>query len=288
MTRFAQSYKSALPVARRKGCAYCMIVCLFLAACVGCTVKEDREPCPCYLDLDYTAILSGDLLDGQAGNVDAVVYLPSSEYPSTFRLAACPDINENVVDKGLARVVSVLHNRPLREMLVKGPRVTWDEGNEIDSVYVHSSDVDCRGEEAYCLLEPHKQFHTISFTDEFGGEALRTYNMVIKGSTCGFNADDFSAIEGPYLYTVQEYDRNGGVSVRVPRQIYDDLRLEFWTKEDYRRVFTCPVGQYLRATGYDKDAIDLCDFEVKVNFRDALVYVRVADWEDEYVFALFK
>ena len=259
-----------------------------MAVLVGCSVKEDREPCPCYLDLDYTGILSSDLLDGQAGNVDACVYLPASEYQTVFRLSACPDLNENVVEKGFARVVSVVHNRPLREFLARGTRVTWEEGNQIDSVFVHSSDVDCRGEEAYCLLEPHKQFHTIFFTDEFGGEALRTYNMVIKGSTCGFNADDFSAIEGPYLYTVQEYDRDGGVSVRVPRQIHDDLRLEFWTKDDYRRVFTCPVGQYLKATGYDKDAVDLCDFDIKVNFRDALVYVRVADWEDEYVFALFK
>lgn len=276
-----------IKVTRFVGFFGCVCIALLTGA-AGCSVKEDREPCPCYLDVDYTEVLSTRPLDGQPGNVDVGVYLPTAEYPTTFRLEACPDINENVVDKGIARVIGVVHNRPLRAFLEHGTAVTWEEGNQIDSVYVHTTDVDCRGEEAYCLLQPHKQFHTIFFSDEFGGEALRTYNMVIKGSTCGFNAEDFSAIPGAYLYTVQEYDRDGGISVRVPRQINDDLRLEFWTKDDYRKVFTCPVGQYLKATGYDKDAVDLCDFDIKVNFRDALVYVRVADWEDEYVFKLYK
>jgi len=259
---------------------------------VGCTIKEDRMPCPCYLDIDYTNVLDANYYNKRPGLVEASLFTPVGEEVnySQFLLKDCPVLNENVVKRTMAQVVGVVHNQPTKEYLGKGSAITWAAGNEIDSIYVHSSQVDCTGEEAYCLLEPHKQFHTLFFTDEFGGDALREYNLVIVGSTCGFDAaaPGFEAIEGRYLYTVQEYDRDGGISVRVPRQLYDDLRLEFWTKDDYRKVFVAPVGQYMKATGYDKNAIDLVDFEIRINFRQAQVFVRVADWNDELMFVLYE
>ena len=267
----------------------CLLFLLPIFLFQGCTVKEDREPCPCYLDIDYSKVLAEKPLGKHPGLVETALFIPEEECWTAFKLAECPTLNENVTPRGMARVVGVVHNRPLKEFLVPGPVFTWDRGNEIDSIYVHTSTVDCTGEEAYCLLEPHKQFHTIFFDDEFQGAALREYNLVVVGSTCGFDSstDRFEAVEGPYLYTVQEYDRDGGISVRVPRQLYDDLRLEFWTKDDYRRVFVAPIGQYMKATGYDKEALDLVDFDIKINFRDALVYVRVADWDDELMFVLY-
>lgn len=269
----------------------CGVVPALLALVASCTVKEDREPCPCYLDIDYSVVLESKYYGRQPGNVEASLFVPAGEVNYTnFRLAECPVLNENVVERSTPRVVGVVHNRPAKELLGHGSVITWKKGNEIDSVYVHASDVDCTGEEAYCLLEPHKQFHTIYFNDELDGAALREYNMVVVGSTCGFDAaaPDFEAIEGEYLYTVQEYDRDGLISVRVPRQLHDDLRLELWTKDDYRRVFVVPIGQYMKATGYDKAAPDLGDFEIRVNFRQALVYVRVADWKDELMFVMYE
>ncbi len=268
----------------------CLIIAALLFISGGCTVKEDREPCPCYLDVDYTAVLGAQYYGKKVpGKVEVALFTPAEQNYTSFALADCPDINENVVQRNMARVVGLVHNRPLRDYLANGSAITWARGNEIDSVYVHASLVDCTGELAYCLLEPHKQFHTLFFHDQFEGASLREYNMVVVGSTCGFdvNEENFEAIEGDYLYTVQEYDRDGGISVRVPRQIHDDLRLEFWTKDDYRRVFVAPIGQYMKATGYDKEAIDLVDFDITINFRDAQVFVRVADWKDEWMFPLF-
>lgn len=260
-----------------------------LAICgASCSVLEDRRPCPCYLDVDYTEILTSKPLDGKPGKVDVVAYLPTREYPSAFTLSDCPDINENAVERGQATVVGIVHNRPLETFLKTGARTVWEPGNQIDSVFVHSSTVDCSGEEAYCLLHPHKRFHTIHFSDGRGGEVLRTWNMVVRGTTCGFDAVDFSTIDGEYLYTIQEYDADGGVSVRVPQQREDDLLLEFWSKEDYRKVFSFPVGRYMAATGYDRRAADLCDFDIRIDFRENLAYVRVADWVDEWIFSIYE
>lgn len=269
----------------------CLTIAALMFIPVGCTVKEDREPCPCYLDVDYANVLAAGYYGSKvSGRVEVSLFAPQRENYSAFGLQECPSVHENVVNRGKPIVVGVVHNRPLREFLGRGSVLTWESGNEIDSVYVHSSLVDCTGEVAYCLLEPHKQFHTLFFHDQLGGQLLREYNMVVVGSTCGFDSasETFEAVEGEYLYTVQEYDSDGGVSVRVPRQVSDDLRLEFWTKDDYRRVFVSPIGQYMAATGYDRDALDLQDFDITISFREATVFVRVAGWKDEWMFPLFE
>ena len=260
---------------------------ILLLAATGCTVLEDRLPCPCYLDIDYREVLSAAWPADWEGCVDVTLYAPPPVWTENRRMADCPDIEEVAVDKAQVRVVSLVHNRPLREFLSAGTAVTYEAGNQIDSLYVHTETVDCTGEEACSVLRPHKQFSTLFFTDEAGGDICRSYNLVIRGSTCGFDAADFTAIDGAYLYTVQENDGAGRISVRIPRQRRSDLVLEFWDKDDHTRRFTSPVGLYLFAAGYDPDAIDLQDYTIRIDFRQALLYLRVSDWETERVFALY-
>lgn len=268
------------------------LIMFFLAAwaACSCSVLEDREQCPCYLDVDYSGILDGRPLGGQSAGFNVTVYNPSPVDEAVYSPETAPRIDSIRIRKSMAKVVGVFHNRPGRMFLSGGTRVTWEEGNQMDSVYVHSTDVDCTGEEAYCLLEAHKQFSTLTFLDGTGGSELRKYNMVVRGATCGFDAADFTkALDGPYLCDVQEDDGRGNILVRVPRQKDDSLVLEFWTKDSLKRkLYTCPVGAYMMAAGYDGRMADLQDFVIRIDFRSALVYIRVADWEDEYVYALYK
>ena len=94
-------------------------------------------------------------------------------------------------------------------------------------------------------------------------------------------------LDGDYLYTIQEDDGTGRISVRIPRQKQADLLLEFWDKDDHLKRFSTPIGLYLFAAGYDPDALDLSDYEIHIDFRQALLYLRVADWTETRVFALY-
>ena len=265
---------------------------LFIAlvySTIGCTVLEDREPCPCYLDVDYTDILAGRPLDAQPAAFDVTVYNPSVADAAVYSPEDAPQVDEVRIRKSMARVVGVFHNRPVRNFLQDGTKVTWERGNQMDSVFVHSTEVDCTGEDAYCLLEAHKQFSTLTFVDAEGQSELEKYNLVVRGNTCGFDAADFLApIDGEYLADVQE-DGTGAQHVRVPRQKDASLVLEFWTKDaQKRKLFSSPIGSYIFSMGYDKEALDLPDYTIRIDFRNMLMYIRVADWEDEYIYALFK
>jgi hypothetical protein len=261
--------------------------CLLLCAGIGCTVREDRLPCPCYLDLDYRELLAAPPPADSAVRVDVVLYDPDCRWTAQHALDECPDLEEVSVEKAELQVVALVHDKPWREHLVQGTRICYDPGNEMEALYVHSERVDCTGEEACSVIRTHKQFSTLTFTDEADGALCRLYNMVVRGTTCGFDAADFSAVDGDYLYTIQEDDGQGRIRVRIPRQKRSDLLLEFWEKDRHRLLFSCPVGIYLFAAGYDPDALDLPDFSFRIDFRAALIYLRVAPWKDEYIYKLY-
>lgn len=264
-----------------------MLASAVVLASGGCSVLEDREPCPCYLDIDYREVLSSDLSQEAQRKIEAGLFDLELCWTTHHPLPECPPVEEVSVEKARLLSVAVVHDHPFRVYLNGGTQVRYEPGNQMDALYVHSKEVDCTAEEARCVIQPHKQFSTLRFTDEAGGGLCRQYNMVIRGTTCGFDAADFSAIDGPYLYTVQEDDGQGQVCVRIPRQKEGDLLLEFWDKEDHLKRFTCPVGLYLFAAGYDPQAADLQDYDIRIDFRSGLLYLRVADWEDEYLYSLY-
>ena len=265
-----------------------MLTSAVLLAGSSCSVLEDRVSCPCYLDIDYREVLSAGFAEEPERKVEVGLFDAALCWTADHPLETCPDQEEVSVDKARLRAVAVVHDHPFRSYLEEGLKISYEAGNQMDALYVHSEEVDCTDEEARCVLRPHKQFSTLTFTDEADGELCRRYNMVIRGTTCGFDAFDFSALEGAYLYTVQEDDGQGEVRVRIPRQKRGDLLLEFWDKDDHLRRFTCPIGLYLFAAGYDPDALDLQDYELRIDFRAGLLYLRVADWEDEYLYSLYE
>ena len=262
--------------------------CFLLCAGIGCTVREDRLPCPCYLDIDYRTLLATATAVGAGGQIDLLLQDDGHQWRTQHPLEECPDLEEISVDKNRLQVIALVHDKPWMDFLAEDTRVTYEPGNEIDALYACTDWVDCQEEEACCVLQPHKQFSTLQFTDEADGALCRRYNMVIRGTTCGFDAADLSAVEGDYLYPVQEDDGQGRICVRIPRQVRSDLQLEFWEKDRQRLLFSCPVGLYLFAAGYDPAAADLPDFSLRIDFRDALLYLRIADWKDEYIYSLYE
>ena len=264
-----------------------MLCCLGLWLGVACTVREDRGDCPCYVDVDYRQVLRTTRSGDASGLVEVAFFNPDRNWTTSHALGSCPEVEEVPVDKGSLRVVAVLHDQPRQKYLTNGTVITYAAGNEIDPLYVHTELLDCTEETTRCTLQPHKQFTTLTFTDEQDGALCRQYHLVVRGTTCGLDAADLSAVEGPYLYTVQESDGTGAIRVRIPRQLRDDLLLEFWEKREQRLLFTCPVGLYLFAAGYNPDAEDLPDYDLRIDFRQALVYLRIADWTEETIYSLY-
>lgn len=261
--------------------------CLLLCSCVGCTVRENRLVCPCALGIDYRPLLVAPAFDREVGRVDVALYGPDRCWSACHPLQQCPEVEEVLVDKAGLRLVALMYGRPWQDFLAEGTRVVCAPGQEMAALYAHSVLMDCTVEEVNCVLHPRKQFSTLTITDEADGELCRRYDMAVRGTTCGFDATDCSAIEGPYRCPVQNVDSAGRSCVRIPRQLRGDLLLDFSEKGTETPLFSCPIGAYLFATGYDPTAEDLTDYTLKIDFREALLYLAVADWKDEYIYSLY-
>ena len=253
----------------------------------GCSVREDRLSCPCYLDIDYRIVLSAGREGFSPGAVDVSVYAPDSVWRRKHPLSSCPETDEVVVRRDSVRVIALLGGTSSPGFPASGTRMTYGTGKQIDSLYVHTEQVDCSGEEARALLHPRKQFSTLSFSDGEDGERFRQFDWVLQGTTCGLDLADLSAVEGDYSVQPVEIAGTGGFQVRIPRQVRPDLVIAFRSRAHPLNRFVCPVGRHLFEAGYDPAAPDLPDYDLRIDFRQALVYLRIADWTEETIYSLY-
>ena len=258
-----------------------------LALLPACSVREDRLSCPCYLDIDYRDVLAGGWESLSRGTVDVSVYASDSLWRRNHPLALCPETEEVTVGRDSVRVIALLCGLSAPGFPVSGTRILCGPDRQIDSLYVHTEKVDCSGEEARCLLQPHKQFSTLTFTDGEDGARFRQYDWTLRGTTCGLDLADLSAVDGDYAVFVAEDALTGCFRARIPRQPRPDLVLEFRSRAHPLNRFVCPVGRYLFAAGYDPAAADLPDYELRIDFHQALLGIRVRGWEEEHVYSLY-
>ena len=260
----------------------------FLAlALAGCSVLEDRLPCPCYLDIDYRKVLLGGWGSFPGAVISVSAYAPDSIWRAKHSLVSCPETEELTVGRDSIRVIALVHSGLLSSLPLYGWLIACLPERQIDSLFVYTETVDCNGEEARAVVVPHKQFSTLSFCDGEDGALLRQYDLVVQGTTSGFDLTDLSAVEGSYVVRVDEAPGSGCFPVRIPRQLRPDLMLAFRSRNNPQDRFTCPVGRYLFEAGYDPEAVDLPDYELRIDLRNALIGIRVRGWEDEYVHSLY-
>ena len=115
---------------------------ILLLAATGCTVLEDRLPCPCYLDIDYREVLSAAWPADWEGCVDVTLYAPPPVWTENRRMADCPDIEEVAVDKaqGMVPVQQLLKadEPPVGQILL----VTQTPGRGMGHDDIHAAGAD--------------------------------------------------------------------------------------------------------------------------------------------------
>ena len=63
----------------------------------------------------------------------------------------------------------------------------------------------------------------------------------------------------------------------LPRQIDNSLLLDIISDDDRRRTFA--IGNYIEASGYDWDSMDLKDITLDIDYARTDVTFRIGAWE---------
>ena len=245
----------------------------FLAAVLllgeACSVKEDRSPCPCQLD-----ILLKDCYP-------EVKELTLSAWNSGQVFVRAIPVNEGgkyhcEVPRGFVRLTALSGVR--LEDMAEG-KMILPKGSACDSLWTYTSEVDCRGETALAGVRLRQQFATVHLSivkTEDDGEQY-PYQLVLKSAVNGVTIPYCQPNDGDWSRPLVAED-DGVYLFRVPRQKDGSMVLDMVLKGE--KVESYPVGKHILLSGYDWTKEKLEDIYIGLNWGRTETLIHIEAWED--------
>ena len=243
-----------------------ILCCLCILMIAGCSVKENRENCPCRLVMDMTGI-------------------DTSLVKKVKVLAVCSDgvvFTDSLTVDDFSRLY--VRDVPRRDMTVNvwGSEDRHEElkipyGLECPPIYMHAFSPDTRKDE--CLQTIDLKKNHCRLTVLIDGRDDLPYCLTFKGDVDGYLVDgrpssgDFSCVAYPA--------DDAGAQVILPRQRDASLMLEI---EDVDKAVTrsFAIGEYMYAGGYDWGAESLEDATVIIDYYLTGIKITYKEWDKEY------
>lgn len=251
---------------------FVLSVCVVLAAALAsCSVKENRNDCPCSLMLDFSEV---DSVVVKSVNILAV----SDDGIVFYDIINSEAFSETYVRKVPHGNIHVNVWAGDRRGLETDRIVHIPYGLECPPVYMHSFVADTRGEscEETVLLNKNHCCLTVMMPDG----SVVPYSLTFKGSVDGYDMvgnpanGEFSCVAYPQI--------NGDSMAVIPRQVDNSLMLEVDDGQIHQKMFA--IGEYLDKSGYDWTAASLADVTLVLDYSLTSVTIQIAGWDKEGVY----
>lgn len=260
---------------RKRICWFAAAVLLAGTLLQSCSIKEDRTPCPCYLQVSF---VDGSLLTRP---VTIALWETGERYRNVVNAAECDPYWEKPVVKAVYTLGAVTG---MDEAALSSRTVTIPDGKQCDSLYAFHMEVDCTGEIAKVEAAMHKQFATVRVDLLKSADQMKEFSFYIKGSWFGFDILDYSPVKGPFSFKPETSGRT--VDFRIPRQGDDSLQMEVTFQGEKVGVF--PIGTYIARMGYNWNTEDLQDIFITIDIILGQVMLRVEGWEEGAWFSFIE
>ena len=237
-----------------------------LALAAGCSVKEDRENCPCRMMLDFSRVDTSLVRSVRicAESAEGVVF------SDTLSAVDFDTVYARDVDKDFLQVCIWSGNEA-------GLQIPY--GCECPPLYMHSFAADARGEEFRENVAMKKNHCRLTVLID--GREDMPYSLTFRGNVDGYESDGqpsdgmFSCVAYP--------DGEGGSQVVIPRQTDSSLLLDV-EDESVSISRTFAVGEYILASGYDWTADHLEDVTVVLDYYLTGMKITYKGWDKEYIY----
>ena len=249
---------------------------VLLAAGTACSIKEDRGPCPCYLQVSFTD-------PNAAGEAELLGWRDDRLFRDRIRIEEARPAWTKPVPKGMLTVSACTG---YREAFAEGRHMRIPPGFEADSLYAWAGEVDATGDMAYTSVTFRKQFATVFLDIRKSADIVRACQFQVEGNSCGFDLLDFSPVAGKFRCEPRPLEGESIVTFRVPRQGDNSLAVTIHPEGSTTNRF--PLGEYIDRLGYSWKTEELQDIYVAIDLARGLVDVRVADWEEGTTFPLIE
>lgn len=277
--------------------------------CPGCSVKEDRDLCPCALVLEFPNEDAERLQDGvtvcMRGYSDDVISLCDTLLAGRAASSRGPDTVSGkwsysyVVPKGdVDLAVAYSADGLAGELNSSGRWIEIDEGRPCPSIWTCCEKVSARADRVTVPVRLHKNFCRIDIqVRDVDGEEF-PFKLRVRGNVNGYGLDgkpargaflcdaERSETESAGSGTESDGDDSGtasestgyghGYAVTVPRQTDDSLTLEIVTGDGVAKSFA--IGNYIASSGYDWTSADLKDICLEIDYARTVISFTIDKW----------
>lgn len=238
-------------------------------AAASCSVKEDRTPCPCWLDIDITSCAE------HAREVTLAGWNGTRVFSEKVAVADYPDVYETTVTKGMVTSTAFCG---LRESTLDSSRILIPEGKQADQIRAHASLVDCTGESARDKVELCRQYATVYLSMKGEEDVPNPYEIEIVTDICGIDITSLSPVKGAFRFAPQS-DGDGVWIFRLPR-LKEDTPVTARMLLEGSLVDELPLDSWIRQTGYSWLERDLKEIYIGVDYAAGKVSVTVQGWDE--------
>lgn len=275
--------------------------------CPGCSVKEDRDLCPCTLVLEFPSEDAERLQDGvtvcMRGYPDDVFFLCDTLLAGRAASSGGPDTVSGkwsysyVVPKGdIDLAVAYSADGLAGELNSSGIWIEIDEGRPCPSIWTCCEKVSARADRVTVPVRLHKNFCRIDIqVRDVDGEEF-PFKLRVRGNVNGYGLDGKPA-RGVFLCDAERSETEGsgtesdgddsgtasestgsghGYAVTVPRQTDDSLTLEIVTDDGVAKSFA--IGNYIASSGYDWTSADLKDICLEIDYARTVISFTIDKW----------
>lgn len=273
--------------------------------CPGCSVKEDRDLCPCTLVLEFPREDAERLQDGvtvcMRGYSDDGFSLCDTLLAGQLASGGASDgvSYSYVVPKGdIDLAVAYSADGLAGELNSSGRWIEIDEGRPCPSIWTCCEKVSARADRVTVPVRLHKNFCRIDIqVRDVDGEEF-PFKLRVRGNVNGYGLDgkpargtflcdaERSETEGSGFGTESEVPGSGtasentgsghGYAVTVPRQTDDSLTLEIVTGDGVAKSFA--IGNYIASSGYDWTSADLKDICLEIDYARTVILFTIDKW----------
>lgn len=275
--------------------------------CPGCSVKEDRDLCPCTLVLEFPREDAERLQDGvtvcMRGYSDDGFSLCDTLLAGQAASDGSPDTISDkgsysyVVPKGdIDLAVAYSADGLAGKLNSSGRWIEIDEGRPCPSIWTCCEKVSARADRVTVPVRLHKNFCRIDIqVRDVDGEEF-PFKLRVRGNVNGYGLDGKPA-RGAFLCDAERSETEGsgtesdgddsgtasestgsryGYAVTVPRQTDDSLTLEIVTDDGVAKSFA--IGNYIAASGYDWTSADLNDICLEIDYARTVISFTIDKW----------
>lgn len=258
--------------------AFLVLIALIFAS--SCTVKEDRMPCPCYIEFEALPGLGYELYDNICfvcldQNSRAVECTQDISWHEA--LGGTRDVK---VSKGIKYLSAI---QGLNRSYMQGNSVIIPLGEQADSLGCFTVAANCYREKYLMQIDSTKHFSTVTIKVMEDDRDDYPYILRVRGDVNGFDFRTMSPVEGDFCH-VPKINRRNEFIFRLPRQFPKDGRifLDICDRLNYdidpHVLASIGLGEMIDRAGYDWTRPCLQDIQIRLTYSIAHIQISISDW----------